>query len=103
MALPHWHACSFNAPLAMTRAPEAIPCDPGGYLLPEKSTLTGVLGDAHGGPGLPDSPTSCWLRCHGFISEAAGFEALSPVRREAGASMGAGGSHEASLCVSWGS
>ena len=42
-------------------------------------------------------PTSCPLRCCGLISEAVGFEALSPLRREAGAKVGAGGSHEALL------
>lgn len=50
-----------------------------------------------GARGCLTPPTSCHLRCSSLISEAAGFEVLSPVRREAGAPVGAGGSHEAFL------
>lgn len=39
------------------------------------------------GQGAACLPTSCHLQCCGLISEAAGFEVLRPVRREAGASV----------------
>lgn len=74
-------------------------CSPGPWwlVLPDKSTMTGMLGDAHRGRGCLTPSTSCHLGSCGLISEAAGFETLGPVRREARASVGAGGGHEAFL------